>query len=107
VASRDLFGLDRYPMPDEQRRDLAETLAAAHAALDRLENTVATWDGKPLPSDRTEFYGIGAAIRGVEQYAVRAMKTAGDALLWVVEDGAPSVVKPRFPAMVPPKQPRR
>lgn len=106
MESRDLIGLDRYPMPDTESAALAATVGTARAALADLEALVRERDGKPMPTDRGEFYSIGLRIRDTERKCAAAVKQCGFHLLWKVDIGEGYSVKPEYPGMIP-KRPGR
>lgn len=106
MESRDLIGLDRYPMPDSESAALGVAIAEAGLALTKLESLVRERDGKPMPTDRSEFYSIGLQIRDTERKCANAIKQCGFHLLWKVDIGEGYSVKPEYPDMIP-KRPGR
>lgn len=101
MESRDLIGLDRYPMPDSERTGLEAEVTAAIAALQELHAFVLSRDGQPMPADREEFYGYGQRIRETERHVAAALRNCGFHLLFKVDIGNAYPIKPEYPNMIP------
>lgn len=97
----DLVGLQREPMPAEDRVRLDNSLTNAVSELGQLRDLVVQLDGRPLPETRLEFYAISGQIRKAERACAEYLKHASFWLAWDLDISDKPELSPRFPGMVP------